>query len=170
MVWARSEFRVSFALFHSLTILFVFNFESQFSSDVHSEDKNQDTAPVASKRVNASRAPVRLTRQAMDVCSDSDDDEEKENEEEETQPEVMLFNPTRQVVLPPSCQSSSSSSSTTTTTESIPSSHKTRSGVCFADQNYTTPGKGNEKKKKRQGTPFRPAYDDIILPSPSDEE
>ena len=88
----------------------------------------------------------------------------------------MLFNPTRQVVLPPSCQSSSSSSSTTTTTESIPSSHKTRSGVCFADQNYTTPGKGKEKKslvnkkKKRQGTPFRPAYDDIILPSPSDEE
>ena len=124
-----------------------------------------------SKKVCQTRAPVRLLgNKSDDIFSDSEDemmDGADKDKEKDTSPEEERQGPfmragagagaaTKPTVLKLTQQNPVESA------HNLP--RKTRSGVQFSDQNYSTPAKKDlDKRKKRKVTPFKPHIDDVVL-------
>jgi hypothetical protein len=139
----------------------LFNNEYVCNNNYITDDTTISAA--ASKKVCQSRARVRIIEQSNDVFSDSEDENDDDDESRQAamyalSPPALLASP----LLMPS-DTDTGSQNVSFPDEQIPQ-RKTRSGVCFADQPYNTPGKKLlNPNKKRKVTPFKPHIDDVIV-------
>ena len=99
------------------------------------------------KRQCRNRAPVRISQKNDDIFSD-DSEDEKENVQN-----ALTNVPIQQA-----------ESLKSETVGEISTARRTRSGVCFAPANFSTPSKNTpQKSKKRKATPFKPHVDDLVI-------
>jgi hypothetical protein len=114
------------------------------------------------KKLCRARAPVRVVDKSDDIFSDSDNEDDHDDvttagneviQSEKSLEKNLQIKTTKMVKI--------------SAADCVTSQRKTRSGVCFAEQNYNTPSKNRlDKNLKRKVTPFKPHIDDIVL-SPS---